>query len=118
MAAISALDNAKLFVLAWSNLTRVRSEHRPKTNHTPLLGFLYSKDLRRLFSLKETTLQYQFTMNHCPGKWHGEAAAVAQNPTHPAPNVPTNNSQTSEATDEITIAHSINNIIITLNESR
>ena len=45
-----------------------------------------------MYIKKKKTLQYQFTMNHCPGKWHREAAAVAQNPSHPIPNVTTNNS--------------------------
>ena len=43
-------------------------------------------------------------------------AAVPQNSTHPTPNVPTKNSYTYEATGEIAVAHSINNLVITLDE--
>ena len=114
MAVTWALDNAKLFVVECSNLTIV-------TGHKPLLDILNNRDLSsisnsRLCTLKKKTFQYQFTVNHCPGKWHRGTDVVSRNPIQLTPNVPINDSQTSDVTVEIAIAHSIDNIIMTLDD--
>ena len=56
------------------------------TDHEPLKGIFGDRDLSkiqnpRLFRLKEKTLRYRFTIQHCPGKWHRASDAVSRNPT-------------------------------------
>ena len=55
------------------------------TDHEPLKGLFRDRDLSkipnpRLFRLKEKTLRYRFTIQHCPGKWHKASDAVSCNP--------------------------------------
>ena len=55
------------------------------TDHEPLKGLFGDRDLSkihnpRLFRLKEKTLRYCFTMQHCPGKWHRGSDAISRNP--------------------------------------
>ena len=78
-AAISwALEKCRMFILGCPNVIVV-------TDHEPLKGLFGDRDLSkvhnpRLFRLKEKTLRYQFTMQHCPGKWHRGSDAVSRNP--------------------------------------
>lgn len=53
---------------------------------------------------------------YCPSKWHRGADAVSSNPTQATPNVLTSSSHNSDITDEIAIAYSIDNIVITLDD--
>ena len=55
------------------------------TDYEPMKGLFGDRDLRkiqnsRLFRLKEKTLRYRFTLQHCPGKWHIASDAVFRNP--------------------------------------
>ena len=73
------LNNANVFVLGCMGLIAI-------TNHKPLLNIFNHRDLStitnpQLFKLKEKTLQYCFTIQYCPGKWHWAADAVSQHPT-------------------------------------
>ena len=65
-AAIAwALEKCRIFVMGCLNLIVV-------TDHEPLKGLFGDRDLSkipnpRLFRLKEKTLRYRFTIQHCPG---------------------------------------------------
>ena len=78
-AAIAwALDKCRLFVMGCPNLIVV-------TDHEPLKGLFGDRDLSKisnpwLFKLKEKTLRYRFTIQHCPGKWHKASDVVSHNP--------------------------------------
>ena len=55
------------------------------TDHEPLVSIFNNRDLctitnPRILKLKEKTLQYSFTIQYCPGKWHKAADAVSRNP--------------------------------------
>ena len=54
------------------------------TDYEPLKGLFGDRDLSkihnpRLFRLKEKSLRYRFTMQHCPGKWHRAPDAISHN---------------------------------------
>lgn len=78
-AAISwALEKCRMFILGCPNVIVV-------TDHEPLKGLFGDRDLSkihnpRLFRLKEKSLRYRFTMQHCPGKWHRASDAISRNP--------------------------------------
>ena len=78
-AAISwALEKCHMFILGCPNVIEV-------TDHEPLKGLFGDRDLSkihnlRLFQLKEKSLKYCFTMQHCPGKWHRASDAIYRNP--------------------------------------
>ena len=62
-----SLNSACRFILGCKELIVV-------TDHKPLLGILNSTEIYsipnpRLQSLKEKTLQYEFSIQYCPGKW-------------------------------------------------
>ena len=74
-----ALEKSRIFVMGCPNIIVV-------TDHEPLKGLFGDRDLSkiqnpRLFRLKEKTLRYRFTIQHCPGKWHRASDAVSRNPT-------------------------------------
>ena len=79
-AAIAwALEKCRIFVMGCPNLIVV-------TDHESLKELFGDRDLSkiqnlRLFRLKEKTLRYRFTFQHCPGKWHRASDAVSRNPT-------------------------------------
>ena len=69
-----SLNNACRFILGCKELIVV-------TDHKPLLGILNSTEIYsipnpRLQSLKEKTLQYEFSIQYCPGKWQQGVVAV------------------------------------------
>ena len=78
-AAIAwALEKCRMFVMGSPNIVVV-------TDHEPLKGLFSDRDLSkiqnpRLFRLKEKTLRYRFTIQHCPGKWHRGPDAVSRHP--------------------------------------
>ena len=54
------------------------------TDHKPLPPIFKNKDLYtimnpQLLKLKEKTLQYTFTIQYCPGKWHRTGDNVSRN---------------------------------------
>ena len=68
MAVAWALEKAGVFTLGCPDLLVV-------TDHQPLTCILGDKSLEdipnpRLVRLKEKTLRYKFTIQHCPGKWN------------------------------------------------
>ena len=72
------LGKCCMFVMGCPNLIVV-------TDHEPLKGLFGDGDLGkiqnpRLFRLKEKTLRYRCTIQHCPGKWHRASDAVSRNP--------------------------------------
>ena len=72
-----ALNKCRMFVTGCPNLIVA-------TDHAPLLGILGDRMLDkitnpRLFKLKEKTLMYRFTIQHCPGKWHRGSDAMSRN---------------------------------------
>ena len=72
-----ALNKCRMFVTGCPNLIVA-------TDHAPLLGILGDRELDkitnpRLFKLKEKTLPYRFTIQHCPGKWHRGSDAMSRN---------------------------------------
>ena len=77
-AAIAwALMKCRMFIMGCPNLIVV-------TDHAPLQGIFGDRDLSkitntRLFKLKEKTLQYRFTIQHCPGRWHRGSDAMSRN---------------------------------------
>ena len=78
-AAAITLQKCHLFVMGCPNLIVV-------TDHEPLRGLFMHRDLSkiqnpRLFRLKEKTLRYKFTIQHCPGKWPRASDAVSRKPT-------------------------------------
>ena len=73
-----ALEKCRMFILGCPNVIAV-------TDHEPLKGLFGDRDLSkihnpRLFWLKEKSLRYRFTMQHCPGKWHRTPDAISCNP--------------------------------------
>ena len=78
-AAIAwALEKCRMFIIGSPNVIVV-------TDHEPLKGLFGDRDLSkiqnpRLFRLKEKTLRYRFTIQHCPGKWHRGPGAVSRHP--------------------------------------
>ena len=55
------------------------------TDHEPQKGLFGNWDLckihnQHLFQLKEKSLRYRFTMQHCPGRWHRAPDAISCNP--------------------------------------
>ena len=79
-AAIAwALQKCRLFVMGYPNLIVV-------TDHESLKELFGERDLSkiqnpRLFRLKEKTLRYRFTIQHCTEKWNSGSDAVSRNPT-------------------------------------
>ena len=77
-AAIAwSLDKCRMFVTDCPNLIIT-------TDHRPLLGILGDRDLSkitnpRLLKLKEKTMAYRFSIQHCPGKWHRGSDAMSRN---------------------------------------
>ena len=72
-----ALNKCRMFVMGCPNLVVV-------TDHAPLLGIFGDRDLSkisnpRLFKLKERTMMYRFSIQHCPGKWHRGSDALSRN---------------------------------------
>lgn len=72
-----ALQKCRMFVMGCHNLTVV-------TDHAPLLGIFGDRDISkitnpRIFKLKEKTLLYRFTVQHCPGRWHRGSDAMSRN---------------------------------------
>ena len=72
-----ALNKCRMFVTGCPNLIVA-------TDHAPLLGIFGDRELDkisnpRLFKLKEKTLLYRFTIQHCPGKWHRGSDAMSRN---------------------------------------
>ena len=54
------------------------------TDHAPLQGFfrpIFEHTNTHLFKLKEKTIQYQFTIQHYPGRWHRGSDAMSHNIT-------------------------------------
>ena len=79
-----ALIKAKAVAIAWA-LEKCCMFVMGCPNHEPLKGLFRDRDLSkiqnpRLFRLKEKTLSYRFTIQHCPGKWHRASDAVFHNP--------------------------------------
>ena len=73
-----ALEKCRIFVMSCPNLLVV-------TDHKPLKGLFGDRDVSKisnppLFRLKEKTLKYRFTIQHCPVKWHKASDAVSRNP--------------------------------------
>ena len=73
-----SLEHAKHFVVGCPNLIVA-------TDHEPLLGILNDRDLStinnsRIAKLKERTMNFQFKIKHCPGKWHRGPDALSRNP--------------------------------------
>ena len=67
-----------MFILGFPNVIVV-------TDHEPLKGHFGNRDLSkihnpRLFRLKEKSMRYCFTMQHCPGKWHRALDAISCKP--------------------------------------
>ena len=59
--------------------------HIVVTDHEPLKGLFGDRDLSKipnhqLFRLKEKTLRYRFTIQHCLGKLHRSFDAISHNP--------------------------------------
>ena len=53
------------------------------TDYEPFKGLFGDRDLSKiqnpqLFWLKEKTLWYRFTIQHCPGEWHRGSDAVSR----------------------------------------
>ena len=72
-----SLNKCRMFVMNCPNLVVV-------TDHAPLLGIFGDRDMSkitnpRLLKLKEKTLQYRFSIQHCPGKWHRGSDAMSRN---------------------------------------
>ena len=72
-----ALQKCRMFVMGCNNLIVV-------TDHAPLLGIFGDRDLSkitnpRLFKLKEKTMLFRFSIQHCPGKWHRGSDALSRN---------------------------------------
>lgn len=72
-----ALAKCRMFIMGCPNLVVV-------TDHAPLLGIFGNRELSkvtnpRLFKIKEKTLLFRFTIQHCPGKWHRGPDAVSRN---------------------------------------
>ena len=72
-----SLNKCRMYVMGCPNLIVV-------TDHAPLLGIFSNRDLSkinnpRLLKLKEKTLFYRFSIQHCPGKWHRGSDAVSRN---------------------------------------
>ena len=72
-----ALNKCRMFVMGCPNLVVV-------TDHAPLLGIFGDRDLSkitnpRLFKLKEKTMMYRFSIQHCPGKWQRGSDALSRN---------------------------------------
>ena len=60
------------------------------TDHKPLLGIFGKRDIAsisnsRISGLKEKTLHYRFSIQHCPGKWHRGPDTVSRYPVQPKP---------------------------------
>ena len=78
-AAISwALEKCRMFILDCPNIIVV-------TDHELHKGLFGDQDLSKihnlcLFQLKEKSLRYRFTMQHCPGKWHRASDVISSNP--------------------------------------
>ena len=67
-----------MFVMGSPNIILVK-------DHETLKGLFGDCDLSKiqnpqLFRLKEKTLRYRFTIQHCPGKWHRGPDAVSCHP--------------------------------------
>ena len=78
LAVVSALENARHFVLGCSDLTIA-------TDHKPLLKVFGDRSLEdihnpRLIRLKEKTLQFRFKMVHIPGVKNAAADSVSRHP--------------------------------------
>ena len=78
LAVSWSLQHARLFTLGYNNLI-------VSTDHKPLLGIFNDRALGditnpRIQSLKEKTLRYQFSIQHCPGKWHRGPDALSRKP--------------------------------------
>ncbi len=78
LAVAWALKTSRLFTLGCPKLIVV-------TDHKPLLGILNNRDLGsiknpRIRRLKEHTLDYNFQIMHCPGKFHLGADALSRYP--------------------------------------
>ena len=78
LAVTWSLNNTHMFVLGCKELIVVM-------DHKPLLGILNERNINsitnsRLQSLKEKTLQQQYTVQYCPGKWNCGADSVSQDP--------------------------------------
>ena len=74
-----SLSKCRMFVTGCPNLLVV-------TDHAPLLGILGDRELSkitnpRLFKLKEKTLMFRFSIQHCPGRWHRGSDAMSRNAT-------------------------------------
>ena len=66
-----------MFVLGCTNLKVI-------TDHKPILSIFNSRDLSTVLNpgiskLKEKTIQFKFTVQYCPEKWHKAADAVSSN---------------------------------------
>ena len=71
------LEKCRMFILGCPDVIVV-------TDHEPLKGLFGNWDLSkihnpRLSRLKEKSLRYRFTMQHCPGKWHRAPDAISRN---------------------------------------
>ena len=78
LAVSWALHHSRLFTLGCNNLL-------VSVDHKPLLGIFKNRSLDsidnpRILNLKESTLRWDFTISHNPGKWHKGPDALSRNP--------------------------------------
>ena len=76
-----ALNKYCIFIMGCTNIIVV-------TDHQPLMRVFGDRDLSKiqnpcLFKLKEKSLRYFFTIQHCLGKWHKDAKCyISQSSGH------------------------------------
>jgi len=79
LAVTYGLEKSRMFTLGCSDLLIA-------TDHKPLVKILGDSALNtitnpRLFSLKEKTLPYRYTIKHVPGTWHSAPDACSRQPS-------------------------------------
>ena len=82
-APICCPDGWRLFVLGCEDLLII-------TDYKLLLGIFRKRDIAsisnpQISGLKEKTLRYRFSIQHCPGKWHRGPDAVFRYPVQSKP---------------------------------
>ena len=79
LAVAWSLNHAHIFTKGCPNLII-------STDHKPLLGILNDRPMEeiknpRILRLKESTLQFKFSLKYNQGKWHRAPDALSRNPT-------------------------------------